>query len=86
MRPQQIILYPLTTERSVKMIQEENKLLFIVLRRADKKEIAEAFEKLYEVEVEGVRTYIDREGRKRALIKLKTGYSASDIAIRLGIL
>ncbi|MBS7638498.1 50S ribosomal protein L23 [Candidatus Bathyarchaeota archaeon] len=86
MRPQEIILYPLTTERSVKMIQEENKLLFIVQRKADKKEIARAVKELYEVEVEEVRTSIDRRGRKRALVKLKEGYSASDIAVRLGIL
>lgn len=86
MRPQEIVLYPLTTERSVKMIQEENKLLFIVQRKADKKEIAKAVKELYEVEVEEVRTSIDRRGRKRALVKLKEGYSASDIAVRLGIL
>lgn len=86
MRPQEIILYPLTTERSVKMIQEENKLLFIVQRKADKKEIARAVKELYEVEVEEVRTSIDRRGRKRALVKLKEGYRASDIAVRLGIL
>ena len=86
MRPHEIVLYPLTTERSVKMIQEENKLLFIVAREADKKEIAKAVEELYDVEVEEVRTSIDREGRKRALVKLKGGYSASDVAVRLGIL
>jgi large subunit ribosomal protein L23 len=68
------------------MIQEENKLLFIVTRRAEKKEIARAVEELYDVEVEEVRTSIDREGRKRALVKLKEGYSASDVAVRLGIL
>jgi len=86
LRPHEIVLYPLTTERSVKMIQEENKLLFIVAREADKKEIAKAVEELYDVEVEEVRTSIDREGRKRALVKLKGGYSASDVAVRLGIL
>lgn len=86
MRPQEIILYPLTTERSVKMIQEENKLLFIVQRKTNKKEIARAVKELYEVEVEEVRTSIDRRGRKRAMVKLKEGYSASDIAVRLGIL
>ncbi|MEM2127912.1 MAG: 50S ribosomal protein L23 [Candidatus Bathyarchaeia archaeon] len=86
MRPQEIVLYPLTTERSVKMIQEENKLIFIVQRKANKKEIARAVKELYEVEVEEVRTSIDRRGRKRALVRLKEGFSASDIAVRLGIL
>ncbi|MBS7652067.1 MAG: 50S ribosomal protein L23 [Candidatus Bathyarchaeia archaeon] len=86
MRPQEIVLYPLTTERSVKMIQEENKLIFIVQKKANKKEIARAVKELYEVEVEEVRTSIDRRGRKRALVRLKEGFSASDIAVRLGIL
>jgi len=84
--PHEIILYPLMTERSVNMIENENKLVFIVDRRANKNQIAWAVSELYEVEAESIRTLITRGGLKKAFVKLKEGFDASDIAIRLGIL
>ena len=81
-----IIIYPLMTERSVNMIENENKLVFIVDRRANKLQIAAAIKELYEVEVEDVNTLITHKGTKKAFVKLTDEYDASDIAIRLGIL
>ena len=86
MSTRQIIKYPLMTERSVNMIEFENKLVFIVDRRFNKNQIAKAIKDLYEVEVESVNTSITRKGDKKAFVKLKEQYDASDIAIRLGIL
>ena len=86
LKPHDVILYPLMTERSVSMIENENKLVFAVSIRAGKDDIARAVRELYDVEVENVRTLIDREGKKKAFVKIKSGYNASDIAIRLGIL
>ncbi|RLI07257.1 50S ribosomal protein L23 [Candidatus Bathyarchaeota archaeon] len=86
MNPHEVILYPLMTERSVNMIENENKLVFIVNRRADKHEIARAVQALYDVEADSVRTLITPKGLKKAFVKLKEGYDASDVAIRLGIL
>ncbi len=86
MNPHKIIKYPLMTERSVNMIENENKLVFIVDRRSNKHQIAYAVKALYEVEAESVRTLITRKGEKKAFIKLKPEYDASDVAIRLGIL
>jgi len=68
------------------MIEFENKLVFIVDRRYNKNQIAKAIKDLYEVEVESVNTSITRNGDKKAFVKLKEQYDASDIAIRLGIL
>lgn len=86
MNPHDVILYPMMTERSVYMIENENKLVFVVNRRAKKGEISRAVNKLYGVEVENVNTLITNKGLKKAFIKLKEGYDASDLAIRLGIL
>lgn len=86
MNAQRIIKYPLMTERSVNMIELENKLVFIVDRRSNKHDIARAVRELYEIEVESVNTLVNRDGNKKAFIKLKPGYDASDVAIRLGIL
>jgi len=86
LRPHEVILYPLMTERSVYMIENENKLVFIVNRRANKHEIAGAVRELYDVEVDRVRTLISPRGLKKAFVKLTEGHNASDVAIRLGIL
>lgn len=86
MNLQEVLKYPTMTERSVYMIENENKLVFVVDRRATKTEIAEAVKKLYQIEVKEVNTLIDREGNKKAFVKLKEGYQASEVAIKLGIL
>lgn len=86
MESDKIILYPMMTERSVNMIEYENKLVFIVDRRANKNQIMNAIRELYEVEAETVNTLITKRGEKKAFVKLKDEYDASDVAIRLGIL
>lgn len=86
MKSHEVILFPLMTERSVNMIENENKLVFIVDRRANKYEIIHAVRELYGVDVDSVRTLITKKGQKKAFIKLNKAYNASDLAIRLGIL
>jgi large subunit ribosomal protein L23 len=86
MEAHSVVKYPMMTERSVNMIENENKLIFIVNREADKDDIAKAVKDLYEVEAETVRTLITRQGEKKAFVKLKAGFSASEVAIKLGIL
>ncbi|MFB0543545.1 MAG: 50S ribosomal protein L23 [Candidatus Bathyarchaeia archaeon] len=86
MRRDEVILYPMMTEKAIDLIEAENKLVFIVNRRANKGEITKAVEELYEVEVEEVRTLITPRGLKKAYVRLRPEYDASDLAIRLGIL
>ena len=86
MDPYKILLYPLVTEKTVGMIEKENKIVFIVDRKADKHQIKEAFEKSFGVKVEKVNTLITRDGKKKAFIKLKKEFKASDVAVKLGIL
>jgi large subunit ribosomal protein L23 len=45
-----------------------------------------AIRELYGVEAEKVNTLITKLGGKKAFVRLKEGYDASDLAIRLGIL
>ncbi len=86
MDPFKVLLYPLVTEKTVGMIERENKIVFIVDRKANKKEIKEAFEKLFGVKVEKINTLITKDGRKKAYIKLRKDFKASDVAVKLGIL
>jgi len=86
MNPHDVILYPMMTERSLNMIENENKLVFMVDRRSTKKDISYAIQTLYEVEVEHVNTLIARNNQKKAFIKLKPEYDATDLAVKLGLL
>lgn len=79
------ILYPLTTEKAVGMIEKENKIIFMVEKAATKKEIKEAVEDMFGVKVESVNTLIMLDGKKKAFVKLKKGFSADDVAAKLKI-
>ncbi len=85
MDPFDILRYPAMTEKNVSLIERENKLVFIVDREYSKDEIKKAFEQLFNVKVDKIATSITREGKKKAFIKLKPEYPASDIAVRLGM-
>ncbi len=76
---------PVVTENTFSVIEEQNKLVFIVDRTINKLQIKEAFEKIFNVKVEKVNSLITPQGEKKAFIKIAPEFSASDIAINLGI-
>lgn len=86
MDPHEVILYPLITEVTSRMIEKENKIVFIVSLKATKKDIKRAVEDLYQVKVEDVNVLITRKGTKKAFVKLSPEYDAIDLAVKLGIL
>ncbi|MFQ5762507.1 MAG: 50S ribosomal protein L23 [Candidatus Bathyarchaeia archaeon] len=81
-----IILYPLITEEAVGLIERENKLVFIVNKKVSRSDVKNAVEQLYEVKVRKVNTLITAQGQKKAFVTLTPEHSASDLAIKLGIL
>ena len=83
--PHEIILRPVMTEAAFDLIEKENKLTFIVSLKANKTMIRHAVEELYEVKVEKVNTLIQRDGKKKAYVRLGPEDNASDIATKLGI-
>ncbi len=86
MKIHEVILYHLTTEEAVSLIEKENKLVFIVHIKATKHDIRRAVEQLFDVKVLKVNTLITPDGRKKAYVKLRPEFKASDLAIELGIL
>lgn len=86
MNPNAVIFYPLMTESASLMVEKDNKLLFVVDLRAGKGDVKRAVEQLYEVKVDKVTLLITPHGEKKAFVKLKPEYKASDVAIKLGIL
>lgn len=86
MNPNEVVLYPLMTEKTSSILETENKLVFVVRMEANKAEIKRAIERLYEVAVSKVNVAITPKGEKKAFVKLHPDYSAVDVAIKLGIL
>lgn len=56
-----IVKFPLTTESAMKKIEDNNTLVFIVNKRANKPQIKLAVNKLYEIKVSKVNTLIRSE-------------------------
>ena len=80
-----IIKYPLSTEKSIRYMESENKLVFVVDRKAKKNEIKEAIEKMFKVKVLKVNVF-NIKGMKKAYIKFSDETPAIDIATNLGLM
>lgn len=81
-----VLAHPLMTEKSIGLIEKENKLVFVVGLGSNKVDIKQAMERAFGVKVESVTTSITRKGQKKAFVKLSKDNSASEIATRLGML
>ena len=81
-----VIKYPLATEKSIRLMESENKLIFVVDISARKQEIAKAIEDEFNVKVVNVRTLIDTKGRKKAYVSFSDETPAIDVATKLGLM
>lgn len=86
MEPLKIIKHPLSTEKSIRLMENENKLIFVVERKANKTEIKKAIEEIFKVKVVKVNTFIAPGGQKRAYVKFSQETPAIDIATQMGIM
>lgn len=86
MKQRTILLYPLANEKAVRLIESQNKLIFIVERTADKKEIKKAVQESFNVKVKNVNTLITPTGKKKAYITLSKDTPALDVATQLGLM
>lgn len=86
MEIEKVIKYPLSTEKSIRLMESENKLIFVVDMRANKPEIKQAVEKTFKVKVMKVTTLITPKAQKRAYVKLSPETPALDVATDLGLM
>ena len=84
--PFNVIRFVLMTEKAIQNIEKQNKLVFIVMKNAEKGDIKAAVEGAFKAPVENVHTLIDQKSRKKAIVKFKQAGIAGEIAIRLGII
>lgn len=81
-----VLLNPLSTEKAIRLLEAENKLLFAVARKANKIQIKKAVEELFSVKVVKVNTFISFDGVKKAYVKLAPEFVAMDVATKLGMI
>jgi ribosomal protein uL23 len=81
-----IIKHPLSTEKSRRLMESENKLVFIVDSKANKVEIKKAIEEQFNAKVVSVNTSNDSKGRKKAYVKFSPETPAIDLATKLGLM
>ncbi len=84
--PSSIIKRSLATEKVLSQVERTNTLAFVVDLKATKHEIAKAVEELFNVKVEEVRTVVTMKGEKKAYVRLKPEYKASEVATKLGLI
>ena len=80
-----IIKYPLSTEKTIRLIESDNKLVFVVDNSATKEQIKKEIETLFKAKVVKVNTHITK-GLKKAYVKFSAETPALDIATNLGLM
>ena len=80
-----IIKHPLSTEKSIRLMESQNKLVFVVDIDADKKMVKKAIEEMFKAKVKDVNVCIQK-GEKRAYVKFSQENPAIDIATQLGLM
>ena len=81
-----MIKAPLATEKAIRLMESENKLLFIVDVRDTKESIKKELEDLFNVKVKKVNTLIGPDAKKRAYVTFSDDTPAVDIATKLDLM
>ena len=84
MDPYDIIYHPFVTEKTMNFMEKNNALEFVVKRKANKKQIKAAIEKMFEAKVKDINTRITKKG-KHAIVTFMPEFKAEDIGMRIGI-
>ena len=85
MIPTDVIKYPVSSEKAIRLMESENKLVFAVHIKANKRDIKNAVEELFKAKVRGVNTLIIG-GEKRAYVRFAPESPAIDIATNMGLM
>lgn len=81
-----IIIAPLSTEKAVRLMESENKLVFLVDRKASKADIKKELEETYNVKIKAVNTMIGPDSKKKAYVTFAEETPAIDLATKLELM
>ena len=82
----EVIKYPVSNEKTIRLMESENKLTFVVDMRATKQDVKKAVQTLFKAKVLSVNSHITRDGSKVAFVKFDATTPAIDIATNLGMM
>ena len=82
----QIVTNPISTEKSIRLMESENKLIFDVAKTATKEQIKNDIETFFKAKVVSVATRIGPDAKKRAYVRFSNETPAIDIATKLGLI
>lgn len=82
----QIVKNPLSTEKSIRLMESQNMLIFEVDKKATKDAIQTYIEDFFKAKVLKVNTRIGPDAKKRAYVKFSNETPAIDIATKLGLI
>ena len=78
--------FPFVTEKAMVLLENENKLQFMVSNKATKKDIKRELEKVFDQKVKRVHTLMTMHGEKKAIVSFENDKAAEEILDRLGIM
>ncbi len=76
----------LATEKATRLMESENKLVFVVDKKATKKEIKNEIEEMFKVKIEHINTMIGPDSKKKAYVTFSDNTPAIDLATKLGLM
>lgn len=82
----QTVKNPLSTEKSIRLMESQNILIFEVDKKATKDAIQKYVEDFFKAKVLKVNTRIGSDAKKRAYVKFSNETPAIDIATKLGLI
>ncbi len=77
------LVYPLSTEKALNMIDRLNTICYVCDFRSTKESIRKEFEETFGVKVANINTEITMKNTKRAYIRLRPEFKAADVARKL---
>ncbi len=77
------LVYPISTEKALNMVDRNNTITYVVDFRSKKEDIKKEFEETFGVKVEKINTSMSIKNSKKAYIRLKKEFRASDVARKL---
>jgi len=86
LEPYSVIKRPLSTEKCMRQVEFENKLVFVVDAKATKQDVKKAVEEMFKVRVVGVNIQNSITGDKKAHVRLSPNTLASDLSADLGLI
>ena len=81
-----VIKHPVSSESAIKNIEDNNTLVFVVHKRANKKLIKKSCNELYKINVKKVNTLITPKGEKKAYVIVNKDQEALETANKIGIM